>query len=160
MEFVEVRGSHAGEDLAKVVEKLCTELSIRDKLFAIIGDNAGNNSTLCQSLYTSLKRQYDDKFSLIGKPQMRFYGRPSWIRCLAHVIALIADDVLNDLKARSTKEAKKALDSWDTEAKGAQYNVPDDGGRSAIAKVRLLNLWILRGVQREQDWNSMPKTLK
>src|SRR6266487_4988344 len=101
LEFVEVRGSHVGEDLAKVVEKLCTELSIRDKLFAIIGDNAGNNGTLCQSLYTSLKRQYDDKFSLIGKPRMCFYGRPSWIRCLAHVIALIAGDVLNDLKAGS-----------------------------------------------------------
>ena len=55
LEFVEVRGSHVGEDLAKVVKKLCTELSIRDKLFAIIGDNAGNNGTLCQSLYTSLK---------------------------------------------------------------------------------------------------------
>ena len=47
MEFVEVRGSHVGEDLAKVVKKLCTELSIRNKLFAIIGDNASNNSTLC-----------------------------------------------------------------------------------------------------------------
>jgi ABC-type antimicrobial peptide transport system ATPase subunit len=56
LEFVEVRGSHVGEDLAKVVKKLCIELSIRDKLFTIIGDNASNNSTLCQSLYTSLKR--------------------------------------------------------------------------------------------------------
>ena len=147
LEFVEVRGSHVGEDLAKVVEKLCTELSIRDKLFAITGDNAGNNGTLCQSLYTSLKHQYDDKFSLISKPRIYFHGRPSWIRYLAHVIALIASDVLNDLKARSTKEAKKVLDSWDAEAKGAQYNVPDDGGRSAIAKVRLLNLWILYSSQ-------------
>ncbi len=55
LEFVKVKGSHVGEDLAKVVKKLCTELSIRNKLFAIIGNNAGNNSTLCQSLYTSLK---------------------------------------------------------------------------------------------------------
>jgi hypothetical protein len=47
LEFVKVRGSHAGEDLAKVVKKLCTELSIQDKLFAITGDNASNNSTLC-----------------------------------------------------------------------------------------------------------------
>jgi len=53
---------------------------------------------------------------------------------------LIAGDVLNDLKARSAKEAKKALDSWDAEAKGVQYNIPNDRGRSAIAKVRLLNL--------------------
>ncbi len=143
LEFVEVRESHAGEDLAKVVKKLYIELSIRNKLFAITGDNASNNGTLCQSLYTSLKCQYDDKFSLIGKPRIRFHGRPNWIRCLAHVIALIVSDVLNDLKARSTKEAKKALDSQDTEAKGVQYNVPDDGGHSAITKVRLLNLWIL-----------------
>jgi hypothetical protein len=65
---------------------------------------------------------------------------------------------LDDLNAGCAIEAKKALDSWDTEFKCNTYNIPDDGGRSAIAKVRLLNLWILRSSYREQDWKEMPKT--
>jgi len=42
---------------------------------------------------------------------MRFHGRQSWIRCLAHIVSLICTDVLKDLKSGSAKEANKALDS-------------------------------------------------
>jgi hypothetical protein len=38
---------------------------------------------------------------------MRFHGRKSWVCCLAHVTALICEDVLQDLKAGTAKEAKK-----------------------------------------------------
>ena len=37
LEFVEVRGSHTREALAIVVEKLLTELKLRQKLFTITG---------------------------------------------------------------------------------------------------------------------------
>jgi len=157
LEFVELKGSHSGDELAKVVEKVLQELQLKPKLFAITGDNAGNNGTLCQSLFESLKRKYDDKISPIGKPQMRFHGRPSWVRCLAHIVNLICDDVLKTLKAGTAKEAKKALDSWEEEFKSNSYIMPHDGGRSAIAKVRLLNLWMLRSSAREQEWKEMPK---
>ena len=158
LEFIEIHGPHTGEVLAKAVEKTLEELKIKHKLFAITGDNAGNNGTLCQALYDNLKRQYDDGFSPIGRSRMRFHGKQSWVRCLAHVIALIVKDVLYDVKAGSAKEAKKILDSWDAHYQRNDYVIPDDGGRSAIAKVRLLNLWILRNTGREQDWKSMPKT--
>lgn len=88
-----------------------TELKLKQKLFTIIGDNASNNGTLCDALFKSLVKQFDDThdpFSL--KPQIRFHGKESWIRCFAHVIALIYGDVLNDLKASTTKAAKKLLD--------------------------------------------------
>jgi ribosome recycling factor len=74
LEFVEIKGSHTREELAKVVKNVLEELKIKHKLFAITSDNASNNSTLCQSLYNQLKRQYDDKFSLIRRPRMRFHG--------------------------------------------------------------------------------------
>ncbi|KAH8589123.1 ribonuclease H-like domain-containing protein, partial [Bisporella sp. PMI_857] len=157
-DFIEIHGSHTGEVLAEAVEKILEELKIKHKLFAITGDNAGNNSTLCQALYISLKRKYDDRVSPIGRPQMRFHGKQSWVRCLAHVIALICKDVLNDVKAGSAKEAKKMLDSWDAHYQRNDYVIPNDDSRSAVAKVRLLNLWILRGSSREQDWKTMPKT--
>ena len=161
LEFVEVRGSHTGEALAIVVEKLLTELKLKQKLFTITGDNAGNNGTLCNTLFKSLVKQFDDThdpFSL--KPQMRFHGKESWIRCFAHVIALICGDVLNDLKAGTAKAAKKLLDDWEKEFSDINYEIPMDESRSSIAKVRLLNLWILRSPGREQDWSNMPKTIK
>jgi hAT family C-terminal dimerisation region len=159
LEFVEVKGSHTGEALAVVVEKLLEELALKQKLFAITGDNAGNNGTLCEALHKSLKQHFDDKLSPIGKPQMRFHGRDSWIRCFAHVIALICGDVLDDLKAGTAKQAKKWLDDWDKKFNGSNYDIPMDESRSSIAKIRLLNLWILRSPYREQDWKGMPKTL-
>jgi hypothetical protein len=111
LEFVEMKGSHTGEQLAEVVENLLQELKLEHKLFSITGDNAGNNGTLCQSLFDSLRKKYNDKFSPIAKPHIRFHFRRSWIRCLAHIVSLICDDVLNDLKSGTAKEAKKALDS-------------------------------------------------
>lgn len=56
LEFVETHGSHTGEILAEAVMKILEELKIKYKLFSITGDNAGNNGTLFQSVYTSLKR--------------------------------------------------------------------------------------------------------
>jgi hypothetical protein len=158
LEFIEVTGSHDGPALAKIVLELVEELKIKQKLFAICGDNAGNNGTLCESLFTTLKRTYDDKPSAIGKPRMQFHGRHSWIRCFAHVIALICTDILSFMKSGTAKEAKKLLDSWDKEYKCNTYYIPLDSSRSSIAKVRLFNLWILRRPEREQEWCSMPRT--
>ncbi len=157
LEFVELKGSHSGEELAGVVEKLLGELKLKPKLFAITRDNASNNGTLCQSLFNSLYRKYDDKFSPIRRPQMRFHGRRSWIRCLAHIVSLICIDVLKDLKSGSAKEANKALDSWEEQYKSNSYVIPYDGGCSTVVKVRLLNLWMLRSSSQEQEWKEMPK---
>lgn len=158
LEFLEVKGSHTGEALAVLVEKTLEDFELKPKLFAITGDNAGNNGTLCEALYQVLKLKFDDKVSLIGKPIMRFHGRPSWVRCLAHVVALICDDVLKDLNAGTAREAKKLLEQWEVDAKGKSYEIPFDATRSAPAKVRLLNLWILRSSPREQEWKELPKT--
>jgi hAT family C-terminal dimerisation region len=138
-----------------------TELKLKQKLFTITGDNAGNNGTLCDTLFKSLVKQFDDTHNPLSlKPQMRFHGKESWIRCFAHVIALICNDVLNDLKAGTSKAAKKLLDDWEKEFSDINYEIPMDESRSSIAKVRLLNLWILRSPGREQDWSNMPKTIK
>jgi hAT family protein len=159
LEFVEVYGSHTGEALAIVVERLLTELKLKQKLFTITGDNASNNGTLCDALFRTLAKDFDDKQGPLGRPRMRFHGKESWIRCFAHVIALICGDVLSELKASTAKAAKKLLDDWDKEFADKNYVIPMDESRSSIAKIRLLNLWILRSPQREQDWKSMPKTI-
>ncbi len=110
IEFLELHGSYIGESLAKHVQALLKELDIEQKLFVITGDNARNNSTLSESLFNSLRKKYDDRVTLLGRPLMRFYERPSWIRCLAYINALLCDSVLKDLNSSSIKEAKKKLD--------------------------------------------------
>jgi hypothetical protein len=57
-----------------------------------------------------------------------------------YVIALIVKDVLYNVKAGSAKEAKKMLDSWDVHYQRNDYVIPNNKGRSAVAKVQLLNL--------------------
>ena len=88
---------------------------------------------------------------------MRFYGHQSQIRYLAYIISLICIDVLKDLKSSSTKEVNKALDSQEEQYKSNSYVIPYDGGHSVVAKVRLLNLWMLRSSSREQEQKEMPK---
>jgi len=111
LEFVKLKGLYLGEELAGIVKKLLGELKLKPKLFVITRDNASNNSTLCQSLFNSLYRKYNNKFSPIRRPQMHFHGHQSWIRYLAHIVSLVCTDVLKDLKSSSAKEANKALDS-------------------------------------------------
>lgn len=43
LEFIQVKGLHTGEALAKIVITLIYKLGIVQKLYAITGDNAGNN---------------------------------------------------------------------------------------------------------------------
>ncbi len=159
LEFIRVEGEHSGERLAEITMQLLQNLKLKDKLFAITGDNASNNGTLCYHLFQQLKEEYDDQPSLV-RPQMRFHGKLSFIRCLAHVINLVCKDVLNDLKAGTATEAKALLDRLDKQHKHNRYRIPMDNSRSAIAKVRLLNLWILRSSAREQDWGKLRRSRK
>ena len=154
LEFLEVYGAHSGEELAAVVQRLLIEFNLQGKLYTITGDNASNNGTLYESLFYNLCKDYSDE-GLLGKKPMHFHGKASWIRCFAHVIALICGDVLKELKAGTAVETKKLLDNWEKNFGNRDYTIPFDEGRSSIAKVRLLNLWILRSTLHEQYWSQM-----
>jgi hypothetical protein len=91
---------------------------------------------------------------------MQFHGRPSWIRCFAHVIALICGSVLKDRKSGTAKDAQKALDQWEKDKGNSNYNIPGDDSRSVVSKIRFLNLWMLRSSQREESWAEMEKCKK
>lgn len=134
LEFIEVRGSHTGEALALVVERLLVEFNLQGKLFTITGGNAGNNRALCNALFQSLCKEYSDVTSLSKKP-MYFHGKASWIRCFTYVIALICGDVLGELKAGTAKEAKKLLENWDKDFGDSNYIILMDESCSCIAKV-------------------------
>ena len=136
------------------------DLLLEYKLFAITGDNASNNNTLYVHLYKSLLCQYSDRFDGV-KEQMRFHGKASFVRCLAHITNLICDNILKDLKSRTAEEAKALLDYQDKKHKDKNYNLTPSHlpstGKGAVAKIRLLNLWILCNDQRLQDWAKYPR---
>ena len=75
------------------------------------------------------------------------------------MINLIYKDVLSSLKASSAIKAKKTLDLQEKTFKSADYVIPKDNSRSAITKVRFLNLQILRSSQREEDQAKLPRAL-
>ncbi len=79
IEFIEIIGSHSGENLATIVENALKKHEIRQKLLTIIGDNVSNNNTLCRHLYTSLSRSFDDYLEEFPSRQgiMRFKGEVS-----------------------------------------------------------------------------------
>jgi hypothetical protein len=156
LEFLQVEGEHTGERLVEITMKLLEELKLKQKLFAITGDNASNKGTLCYHLFQRLREEYDDRPSPV-RPRIRFHGKLSFICCLAHVSNLTCEDVLSSLKAGSAIAAENTLASREKTFKSADYVIPKDNSRSAIAKVRFLKLWILRSLRREEDWARLPR---
>jgi hypothetical protein len=81
-------------------------LNYREKLFAVYRDNALNNDIFYDYLYNLLLHDYDnDPILNTGLPKCHFYGRPSRIRCIAYLIALVVGAVLKQLKSGTHTEA-------------------------------------------------------
>jgi len=128
------------------------ELNLKQKLLAITADNV--NSTLITSLYNKLSvdYEYDDEIDLdFGhlKPVMRFGGMKSYIRCLAHILNLIVKDILKELKSGTMAEAKAQFFESSNQQNGQL------SAESAVAKLRLVVLYIARSPQRRQHWKDL-----
>jgi hypothetical protein len=54
LEFIEIKVTYSGENLATIVYRTLKRLGILQKLLTITGDNAYNNDTLCRYLYISM----------------------------------------------------------------------------------------------------------
>jgi len=113
---------------------------------------------MCDTIYAELSKVYDDEdgdFRL--RPLMRFHGRPSFIRCLAHIINLICKDILTQLGMESVKEAKATLD----QASASRSQWPSESsanaltGNNAVVRIRMLVLWIARSPQRLREWREV-----
>lgn len=90
LDFVELQGTHDGDNMATSVAKTITELGISDKIVSLVSDNASNNGTLVQHLSARLQR---------SSPQSRWDGTKGHIRCLAHIILLAVMSLLRGLNA-------------------------------------------------------------
>jgi hypothetical protein len=148
LEFKELHGSHSGENQAQVIEALLVELGIGPKLLTITGDSASSNDTLCSELYSLLIKRFDIKEGNTQDPQfIRFEGQDSQIRCIAHVLNLICSDILTSLKAGDKKSAQEACSAL-------QAHQPLDPELGALARLRIIVMYIERHPQRRQRWRS------
>ena len=112
LDFIEIKGSHSGENLAYYVYKRYKKLGILHKIISLTGDNALNNDTAVRHLYKKLSYMYDDHLeeNLIRGKSMRFQGEASKIDCLAHVDNLIVKAILKELGSSTHKDAIAFLD--------------------------------------------------
>lgn len=89
-----VRGTHSGENVAAVVISFIREMDFEAKLRYFIGDNASTNDTCWHAVLTEIG-------TLFGAAASR-------IRCLGHIINLIAKDfIFSDSKAFLNETASK-----------------------------------------------------
>ena len=147
LHFGHLKGSHTGENLARETLTVLKLFNLERKLVAITGDNASNNPTLCRHLHKLLSKDFTSDIThppYDCREQMEFKGDQSFIRCLAHILNLIAKAILKALNAGSHKDAKKLIYEMAEKKIESFTNTP----RSAIARLRLIVLWILASEQR------------
>ncbi|KAL0492041.1 hypothetical protein AKO1_000739, partial [Acrasis kona] len=124
LDFARLIGKHSGENMAHVIAKSLKHVGIEDKLFAITGDNAGNNLTLASEIEKLIPQFTKDHF----------------VRCLAHVINLCVQTILVQLRSGTIKDAEDY-----------NKNISVDS-TSPILKVRALSILIGNSPQQLDYW--------
>jgi hypothetical protein len=142
-DFIEIKGTYLGENLAYYVYKRYKKLGILHKILTITGDNASNNDTTARHLHKKLSYMYNDHLedNLIRGKSMRFQGEASKIDYLAHVNNLIIKAILKELGSSTHKDAVAYLDrvkehGWN------EITMPLASGDIAI--LRIMVLWLNR----------------
>lgn len=99
LDFIPIRGRHTGALMADEVLKLLSKSELQKKLLSITCDNASNNSTLTQSLQQGLQ-------------QLGISWSPSenTIPCLAHIINLVVQDIIQHLRLSAPTELDNMQD--------------------------------------------------
>src|SRR5207249_1890858 len=80
----------------------------------------------------------------------RFYGQSSYIRCIAHVLNRIVKKILETLKSGDRTSADNAIELV---LKRQYINTTD----SALARLRVLAIWISRSPERKSQWRNICK---
>jgi hypothetical protein len=151
-----------GPDYKKVIEQVDDDkvtvtieeqvgLDCAAKLFAVCGDNAGNNDTFCNHFYSLLLAEYDDDpLSNSDLPHCRFHGRSSRIRCVAHIISLVVDAIFKKLRSGDRAQVVELLAR--TADNGGTFDGEDCRGLSIYMKIRAFVLWIQGSDERRAAW--------
>jgi hypothetical protein len=110
--FRRLRGSHTGENLAAVVHNVLEDWNLTEYLRAITADNASVN---------------DKFFTCLQRIEPRIKRVDTQVRCMAHVINLAAQMILNTLKGTAPDDESgfdAELDADESTSSGSTRNTP------------------------------------
>ena len=93
LDFVPLRGKHTGFSMAMEVMKVLDETKMKSRLLAVTCDNASNNSTMVTSIKQHLETENID-----------WSSDENLILCLAHIINLVVQDIIQHLKLAASDE--------------------------------------------------------
>ncbi|KAJ9482154.1 hypothetical protein VN97_g11287 [Penicillium thymicola] len=138
--FKPLYGTHSGANLSAVLIKTLTGHRIQDRIFVLTTDNASNNKTLVASLQQSLLQQtLASGFNVIRIP------------CLAHVIRLSLNQLLDRLKAVPKNE--HAETQWACRQMTlAKVNAQNRGISQTLQRMRDLTIFIRASPQRRETF--------
>ena len=112
--FKFLEGEHDGKSLSNAFISVLEELGIAERLLGVTADNASNNS----KMMSYLEQYYDTKYPAAG-----FSVAWNQIECLAHVVNLAAQEILNNFKQPIESDA---------------YVVEDDASDAIVSAVSRL----------------------
>jgi hypothetical protein len=136
--FKPLHGTHSGANLSAVLMKTLTEHGIVDRVFGLTTDNASNNKTLVDTLQQSLSSDVN----VIRIP------------CLAHVIQLSLNQLLDRLKAVPLNDTTET--TWtDRQVTLARANAQSREISHTLNKVRYLAIYIRGSPQRRDSFTAV-----
>jgi len=133
LDFVPVVGQHTGENLAQLLFHCLEDYECSDKLLSITCDNASNNGSLLDNLIELLP--WGSRLKECG-----------YIRCLAHILNLIVQTVLTELKSGDIKSAEDICDH--------RLSIPESNF-SVINRIRVVAVHSTRTPQRRELWRQI-----
>ncbi|GBC48852.2 zinc finger BED domain-containing protein RICESLEEPER 2-like [Rhizophagus irregularis DAOM 181602=DAOM 197198] len=123
LDFIDLSGLHSGENLCNAFVKSCHEFRILAKVFAVISDNASNNITFMKHLE-----------DVCHKENIFFNAINSHCRCLAHIINLVVQEILKQLKAGEAQTEDDIMNNMDATINAGEI-IPKL--RRLVVKIRL-----------------------
>jgi hypothetical protein len=92
-----MRGKHTGVSMATDVLQVLSDTNLKHRLLGVTSDNASNNRTM----NNALKAQLDTE-------DISWSADENTIPCLAHVINLVVQDIIQHLKFEATTDIDNA----------------------------------------------------
>ena len=125
--FEWIHGSHTGERLADILAGVIHSHSLKDRIYTITSDSAGNMGTLFASLIKSYRSKHK-RVKIISVTTSAEH-----VPCLAHVIQLALKDLLGGIKANPTNKELQA--HWNNREDGSLPS-PEKSLPMTLAKVK------------------------
>jgi hAT family C-terminal dimerisation region len=115
LDFVPLEGEHTGENLCAAFAKVCERFDLLPRLLGVTSDNAAN--------IRNFLKLFDKRTIQGGGP--RFNKKEQHVRCAAHVINLVAQELLHELVTAASDDADG----------GGDDGGGDDGGGAQTEKL-------------------------